>query len=57
MVNILNLILVLVSQILRKFWSNKEKLLGKIIEIRADSISKSQDGKNWSLRFPRFKNI
>ncbi len=40
-----------------EFWSNKEKLLGKIIEIRADSISKSQDGKNWSLRFPRFKTF
>ncbi len=38
-----------------EFWEKKEKLLGQIIEIRADSISKSQDGKNWSLRFPRFK--
>ena len=37
------------------FWENREKLIGKIIEIRADSISKSQDGENWSLRFPRFK--
>ena len=39
----------------KEFWEKKEKLLGQIIEIRADSISKSQDGKNWSLRFPRFK--
>ena len=29
--------------------------MGRIIEIKADSISKSQDGENWSLRFPRFK--
>ena len=37
------------------FWKMKEKLVGRIIEIRADSISKSQDGNYWSLRFPRFK--
>ena len=39
------------------FWDNREKLLGKVVEIRADSISKSQDGKFWSLRFPRFKTF
>ena len=38
-----------------EFWQFKEKLIGKIIEVRADSISKSQDGEYWSLRFPRFK--
>ncbi len=37
------------------FWKQKEELIGQIIEIRADSISKSQDGDHWSLRFPRFK--
>ena len=37
------------------FWKNKEQLIGKIVEIKADSISKSQDGDFWSLRFPRFK--
>ncbi len=37
------------------FWLKKEKLIGQIIEIRADSITKSQDGDFWSLRFPRFK--
>ena len=36
---------------------NKVKLIGKIIEVRADCISKSQDGENWSLRFPRFKTF
>ena len=40
-----------------EFWEEKESLIGQIIEIRADSISKSQDGKNWSLRFPRFKSF
>ena len=40
-----------------EFWEEKDKLIGQIIEIRADSISKSQDGENWSLRFPRFKSF
>ena len=40
-----------------EFWKNRENLIGKIIEVRADSISKSQDGENWSLRFPRFKTF
>mgnify|MGYP001394179966 CR=1 FL=1 len=39
------------------FWNNKEKLVGLIVEVRADSISKSQDGDSWSLRFPRFKTF
>ncbi len=38
-----------------EFWINRQKLIGQIIEVRADSISKSQDGDYWSLRFPRFK--
>ncbi len=37
------------------FWQSRKSLIGKIIEVRADSISKSQEGENWSLRFPRFK--
>ena len=37
------------------FWKDKHKLIGQIVEIKADSISKSQDGEYWSLRFPRFK--
>ena len=41
----------------KEFWEEKDKLIGQIIEIRADSISKSQDGENWSLRFPRFKSF
>ena len=41
----------------KEFWEDKDKLIGQIIEIRADSISKSQDAENWSLRFPRFKSF
>ena len=41
----------------KEFWEDKDKLIGQIVEIRADSISKSQDAENWSLRFPRFKSF
>lgn len=40
-----------------EFWENKELILGQIIEIKADAITKSQDGEFWSLRFPRFKTF
>jgi len=37
------------------FWEAKDKLLGQIVEIRADAITQNQDTDNeWSLRFPRF---
>ena len=41
----------------KNFGRKKKSLIGQIIEIRADSISKSQDGSYWSLRFPRFKSF
>ena len=37
------------------FWQAKDKLIGQIVEVRADAITQNQDTKNeWSLRFPRF---
>ena len=37
------------------FWQAKEKLIGQIVEVRADAITQNQDTDNeWSLRFPRF---
>ena len=37
------------------FWKAKEKLIGQIVEVRADAITQNQDTTNeWSLRFPRF---
>ena len=37
------------------FWKAKDKLIGQIVEIRADAITQNQDTKHeWSLRFPRF---
>ena len=37
------------------FWRSKDKLIGQIVEVRADAITQNQDTDNeWSLRFPRF---
>ncbi len=37
------------------FWKSKDKLIGQIVEVRADAITQNQDTTNeWSLRFPRF---
>ena len=37
------------------FWADRERLVGQIVEIRADAITQNQDTENeWSLRFPRF---
>lgn len=35
------------------FWSNRDTLVGEIVEVRADAITQNQDG-SYSLRFPRF---
>ncbi len=40
-----------------KFWAAKDKLIGRMIEIRADAITQSIEGEHYSLRFPRFKNF
>ena len=39
------------------FWRSKDELVGRLIEIRADAITKSIEGEHYSLRFPRFKNF
>jgi DNA ligase-1 len=37
------------------FWKDTAKLIGKIVEVRADAITQNQDAVNqYSLRFPRF---
>jgi DNA ligase 1 len=38
------------------FWDSRNKLLGNIVEVRADAITQNQDG-TYSLRFPRFKGF
>jgi len=37
-----------------EFWNDRDSLIGGIIEVRADAVTKSQDGEFYSLRFPRF---
>ena len=38
-----------------EFWKSKEKLIGQIVEVRADAVTQNQDVTDeWSLRFPRF---
>ena len=37
------------------YWTARDKLVGQIVEVRADAITQNQDAKDeWSLRFPRF---
>ena len=38
-----------------EFWTDKDDLVGQVVEIRADAATISQDSEQtWSLRFPRF---
>jgi DNA ligase-1 len=36
-----------------EYWLNRDRLLGQLVEVRADAITQNQDG-SYSLRFPRF---
>ena len=35
------------------YWTDRNEVVGKIVEVRADAITQNQDG-TYSLRFPRF---
>lgn len=35
------------------YWTSREEVVGKVVEVRADAITQNQDG-SYSLRFPRF---
>jgi len=35
------------------YWSSRDSILGQIVEVRADAVTRNQDG-TYSLRFPRF---
>jgi DNA ligase-1 len=35
------------------YWTSREEVVGKVVEVRADAITQNQDG-TYSLRFPRF---
>ena len=37
------------------YWKYQNKVVGQIVEVRADMITQNQNAKDeWSLRFPRF---
>jgi DNA ligase-1 len=36
-----------------EYWSNRDNLLGDVVEVEADAVTQNQDG-TYSLRFPRF---
>lgn len=38
------------------FWRQRESLIGQMVEIKADAVTKDRDG-SYSLRFPRFKTF
>ena len=47
-----------ILKITKQIWENKDKVLGQLVEIRADAATQSQDAEDtWSLRFPRFKTF
>ena len=37
-----------------EIWQNQHGVLGMIVEIKADAVTRSQDGDTYSLRFPTF---
>lgn len=37
-----------------QIWANREKMIGQVVEVKGDALTKSQDGETWSLRFPVF---
>lgn len=39
------------------FWQHRDKLLGELVEVRADAATQAQNSDSWSLRFPRFKTF
>ncbi len=38
------------------FWTDRNRLVGSLVEVRADAVTQNQDG-TYSLRFPRFKTF
>ena len=39
-----------------EYWANRDSLLGRVVEIKADVVTQNQDG-TYSLRFPRFERF
>jgi DNA ligase-1 len=41
----------------KDIWAAQDKVIGQLIEVRADAATIGQDSDTWSLRFPRFKTF
>lgn len=37
-----------------QIWTNRDKMIGRVVEVKGDALTQSQDGGTWSLRFPVF---
>lgn len=37
-----------------EIWRDQSKVIGRIVEVKGDALTKAQDGDVWSLRFPVF---
>jgi len=37
-----------------QIWNNLDKVIGLIVEVETDALTKSKDGDAWSMRFPQF---
>ena len=37
-----------------QIWANRDGVIGRVVEIKGDALTKAQDGDAWSLRFPVF---
>lgn len=42
------------EELREEIWANRDKVIGRIVEIKGDVLTKSQDNDTWSLRFPVF---
>ena len=41
----------------KDIWAAQDKVIGQLVEVRADAATIGQDSDTWSLRFPRFKTF
>lgn len=40
-----------------EWWADPSKIVGMLVEVEADAVSKAQDAEHYSLRFPRLKGL
>ena len=42
------------EELREEIWQNRKGVIGRVVEIKGDALTKSQEGDAWSLRFPVF---